>query len=121
MWPQSSEQELKAERVHYEIIRNLVANNAFNAVRYLYDRLNILDAKAQGLLPTTVSMDACGCNEPRPDSRQRPALCRYRNLLNDIKDPIVLEQSVRLSRHRPDRDIAAYETTFFDIAIRRRG
>ncbi|MGA2779334.1 MAG: hypothetical protein ABSF94_17400 [Steroidobacteraceae bacterium] len=46
----SIEQQLHAERVHYTVIRFLADNNDFNAIRYLYDRLNIIDAKAQGLL-----------------------------------------------------------------------
>jgi hypothetical protein len=44
------QQRLIAERLHYTVIRHLAENNDFNAIKYLYDRLNIIDAKAQGLL-----------------------------------------------------------------------
>ena len=62
MWFATSRRELLAERIHYTVLANLVPNNHFNAVKYLYDRLNIIDSKAQGLLTrnglllTTVSI-----------------------------------------------------------------
>jgi len=49
-WNDITEQQMNAERLHYTVIRHLADNNDFNAVKYLYDRLNIIDAKAQGLL-----------------------------------------------------------------------
>lgn len=56
--------ELLAEEIHYRIVGEIAPNNRFNAIKYLYDRLNIIDAKAQGLLTrnglllTTVSIIA---------------------------------------------------------------
>jgi hypothetical protein len=49
-WEQNRDRRLIAERLHYTVVRHLVDNNDFNAIKYLYDRLNIIDAKAQGLL-----------------------------------------------------------------------
>ena len=64
MWFADDKRELLAQRIHYTALANLVPNNHFNAVKFLYDRLNIIDAKAQGLLTrnglllTTVSIIA---------------------------------------------------------------
>ena len=49
-WADANRVPLAKERLHYIAIRNLASNNDFNAIKYLYDRLNIIDAKAQGLL-----------------------------------------------------------------------
>ena len=45
----SREAEVNAERVHFEIVRSLAADE-FSALHYLYDRLSIVDAKATGML-----------------------------------------------------------------------
>ncbi len=45
-----TESNLNRERLHFKILVGLAGNNEFNAIKYLYDRLNIIDAKAQGLL-----------------------------------------------------------------------
>lgn len=47
---EDKKQALDRERIHFHVVRALADNNDFNAVRYLYDRLNIIDSKAQGLL-----------------------------------------------------------------------
>jgi hypothetical protein len=41
--------EHQDERTHFEVIRALTGNE-FNAIKYLYDRLNIIDAKTSALL-----------------------------------------------------------------------
>ncbi len=49
-WRAAREKTIASEHLHFAIIQTLADNNDFNAIRYLYDRLNIIDAKAQGLL-----------------------------------------------------------------------
>jgi hypothetical protein len=46
----TTEAALNNDRLHFRIMLGLCGNNEFNAIKYLYDRLNIIDAKAQGLL-----------------------------------------------------------------------
>ena len=52
VWPfvDATADEIAREQAHITVIRALSGNTPFNAVRYLYDRLNIIDAKTSALL-----------------------------------------------------------------------